>query len=282
MERSKKNTIYKIASAALLALIAVAAVLYYIPGFSYSTDSKVDALVGDAIIRVLAAAFMVVIALSADAARFIKPDLKKAPENLIVFLPCLLVAIANFPFSALITGGARVDIPQFMWLFVVDCVAIAVFEELFFRGILQNIFLSRYSKKRYGLIISVLMTSAVFALWHLVNLLAGAGIADTLLQVAYTFLLGCMFSFMVIKSGNTVLAIATHAIFDIGGRLIPMTGSGHFQDTPFWIATIVVGAVAAVYVTFWLVHMQKALDKSNSAENATAAADNDENGQNVR
>ena len=130
-------------------------------------------------------------------------------------------------------------------------------EEVFFRGLLQPIFYKIVKGKKYDVILSVLMTSAAFAAWHLVNLLSGASVGATLLQVVYTFLLGCMFSFMIVETGCVWWCVLAHAIFDVGGRIVLLLGGGDFQDAIFWILTIGVGVLVGVYVFVMLIRRQK-------------------------
>ena len=66
-----------------------------------------------------------------------------------------------------------------------------------------------------------------------------------------------MFSFVVIKSGHVWFAVAIHAVFDVGGRIVTTLGYGAFQDVIFWILTISVGTVIGVYVAVSLFKMQK-------------------------
>ena len=84
----------------------------------------------------------------------------------------------------------------------------------------------------------------------LLNLLSGASIASTLLQVGYTFLMGGLFSTIMAKTKDIWLIVVIHTIFDIGGTLVNKLGSGIFQDKLFWIFTVVFGVLAGLYILF--------------------------------
>ena len=94
----------------------------------------------------------------------------------------------------------------------------------------------------------MVVSSAVFGLVHLVNLLEGAGIGPTVLQVGYSFLIGGMCAIVLLKTGNLIYCVLLHGIYDLGGGLIPTLGRGALWDTP----TVILTAVLAVIVTAWL------------------------------
>ena len=257
-KRKKLNKPTYTATLCVLGALLVAAItLYYLPDFHYLDDSVADGLIKEACVR-LAASLLIAffVATSADRGVF-SPNIKGLPINLLIALPCFAVAIVNFPFSALITGEATVERVDLIWLLIVDCVLIGFFEELFFRGMLLNFVADRFIKKRGGVFVTVIITSALFGLFHLINLTSGAGISGTLLQVVYTFLIGAMLAFVMLKTKDLWLCALIHAVFDIGGAIVVKLGSGAFQDAVFWILTVAVGVVCGVYVFVMLMKMQK-------------------------
>ena len=98
--------------------------------------------------------------------------------------------------------------------------------------------------------LTILTVSTIFALSHLLNLLSGASIASTFLQVGYTFLMGGLFSTIMAKTKDIWLIVVIHTIFDIGGTLVNKLGSGIFQDKLFWIFTVVFGVLVGLYILF--------------------------------
>ena len=61
-----------------------------------------------------------------------------------------------------------------------------------------------------GVILPVLIDAALFGLWHLTNLLVGADVGATLLQVGYSFLIGGMLSAVLLKTGNIWTGVFRH------------------------------------------------------------------------
>ncbi len=260
MKKSTYNAIIVI----FILVAGATAAIYFVPSIVLSADEKVNSLLKETLLRLVAAAIGVFFTVTTPAKVVLVPKIKKLPKTLLLTLPCFAVALANFPFSALISGSAVVERAELIPLLALECMAIGVFEETFFRSMFQNYIAARFAKKKNCVFITVVLTSVGFSAWHLLNLLSGASLGGTALQLVYTFLLGIMFSYAVIATGDLWLPIAMHAIFDFGGALVPNLGSGEFQDTVFWILTVSVGVACGVYVFIGLLRAQKKVDALNA------------------
>ena len=232
----------------LLLIMAAVAIIFEAVPITYCTDKTKDALLEDTVPRLIMGALLTVILILLDGKRYLTPhnDL----GQLVWCIPCLLVALANFPYSALISGAATIQRADLIWLFLIKCLAIAVTEEVLFRGLLQRYIQDFFGHKKYGAIITVAVTSLIFGLFHLVNIKAGIG--STLLQVGYSFLIGAMLSAVILKTENLYICIALHFIFDIGGLIVPDLGTGAFQDAVFWVLTAVAGTVCFAHILIYL------------------------------
>ena len=222
------------------------AVVFGLPNFIPYSDKTLGALFEETVPRLAICIFLVVLMVVRGYSAVFKPKWRRA--QLLWSVPCLLVALVNFPFGALISGKAVIERWDLLWLFLLKCIAISLLEEIFFRALLLPIFMERFENKRYRVIASVLCSSVLFALLHLLNLFFGAGVGETMLQVGYTFLLGCMLAVMMLKTQNIWLCVIVHALFDFGGTIVTDLGSGPFQDITFWILTAVAGLICAVHI----------------------------------
>ena len=181
-------------------------------------------------------------------------------KTLLWCLPCLLVALANFPISALIKGEVAITRVDLMWLYIIYVISIAVLEELVFRGVLLFLLFDLFRNQKMRYFLSALICSLIFALFHLTNLIGGANIGDVLLQMLYTFLLGAMFSVMVFKTNNVWLCVIVHAIFNFGGLLTDQASgiaSGTMWDVTFWILTITCGILCAGHIIVSLINLER-------------------------
>lgn len=222
------------------------AVVFGIPDIIPYSDEALGKLVTDTVPRLAVGIFLIVLMTTRGYAETLKPKLHI--KYLLWSIPCFLVAIANFPFTALLSGTAVIERMDLLWIFLLKCIAIALMEEIFFRALLLPLFMERFAKKRYGALISVVSSSVLFALMHLINLFFGAGVGETMLQVGYTFLIGCMLAVVLLKTKNIWLCVIIHALFDIGGTIVTDLGSGLFQDMTFWILTALAGVICAVHI----------------------------------
>lgn len=224
-------------------------------------DKRLDALLLSTVPELFAAVFITVVAVI----KF-RPLLapKKPSLNVLLWsLPCLAVAVVNFPFSALASGTGTVERFDLLWLFIIKCILIGITEEFLFRGILVSS-LSDTFKGRHGVFLTVLVSSAVFSLFHFINLASGSAFIPVLMQVGYSFLIGAMLATLYIKTGGLWLCVIIHALFDFGGYIISDLGTGSPHDTVFWILTAIVGALTAVHVIYTII----VLDKRRAAERA--------------
>lgn len=229
-----------------LAIFFLLAVLFSLPEVSLLGDGTAGELLASVLSRAALTAFLILL----FAFRGQMGALRFA-HGKGAFLFCLLplcVAVVNFPFSALASGTAWVDRPDMVPLFLVECLLIGTTEELLFRAVVHASLREALEEKRHGVLLATVLSSAVFALWHLVNLFYGAGVGPTLLQVGYTFLLGCMFAAMYDRTGNIWLCVSVHALFDVGGTMIGRIGSGDPHDLIFWILTAVFGVLCAIQI----------------------------------
>ena len=178
-------------------------------------------------------------------------------KNLLWCLPCLMVALVNFPYSALIKGDATVEYGNLMGLYILYIISIALLEELVFRGILLSYFMDLFRNNKLKHFWAVLISSAIFSLFHFTNLLNGDGIVIVLQQVGYTFLIGAMFAVITLKCKNIWLAVIAHALFDFGGLLTGTIASGDPHDGVFWILTIACGILCAGHIVVTLINLDR-------------------------
>lgn len=173
-------------------------------------------------------------------------------------LPCLLVALVNFPFASLISGEMHITRMDLMALYIIYVISIALIEEIVFRGILLYLCLDYLRDSKLKYFFAALISTAIFALFHITNLFTGMGLLDVLLQVGYTFLIGGMFAVMMLKTNNVWLCVIVHTLFDFGGLLsIEIADGNPWDNRVFWILTIVCGILCAGHIIYSLINMER-------------------------
>ncbi|MBD5461133.1 MAG: CPBP family intramembrane metalloprotease [Lachnospiraceae bacterium] len=121
-------------------------------------------------------------------------------KDYLCFLPLALIASTN-----LWRGFAMRFTPLETFLYVVSMLGVGFIEEIIFRGFLFKA-LCRENLKR-----AVIISSLTFGIGHIVNLLNGAEILPTLLQVCYACAIGFLFTVIFHRSGSLMPCIITHS-----------------------------------------------------------------------
>ena len=249
---NKKNVAFYIF---FIVAIALAITIYFIP-FNIFNNENYDKFLKDIFIRLIVIAILVMVAFLfglKNQLYFKSPRKKDLP----MIISAFFVAMVNFPLHAIIVGTAKITDIYACFLLATDCIVVAMTEELFFREILYESIKERTVEKKNAVFFRVIISAVAFSLFHLLNLLGGASIGATMLQVAYTFLLGCLFATLKEVTTSIWYGAIVHAIFNFGGNVVTFAGSGQFQDNVFWIATITMGLVAGVTTLFTLVRENK-------------------------
>ena len=169
-------------------------------------------------------------------------------RDVLLIIPCCLVAINNFPFISVFSGEAILDTKwYFVILFAVQCFLVGLFEETAFRGCVFMLILEKKHATRKEIFYSIILSSLVFGGIHIVNLFVGAGIVPVVLQLGYSFLIGAMCSVVLLVTKRLWLSIIIHSVFNFAGGLVPTLGSGEIWPMSTVILTVVVSLIVAAY-----------------------------------
>jgi len=151
------------------------------------------------------------------------------------FLPLVIIASTN------LWGGARMQFSVFETvLYVVSMLGVGFMEEVIFRGFLFKA-LCRENVKR-----AIVVSSVTFGIGHIVNLLNGAEVLSTVLQICYAVAIGFLFTIIFYKSDSLVPCIITHCVVN---SLSAFAGE---RTEKFSIMTALVLTVISLGYAFWI------------------------------
>ena len=151
------------------------------------------------------------------------------------FLPLIIIASANLWYGVMMRYSALETVLTFVSMLFVGFI-----EEVLFRGFLfKAIF-----QKRAGLAVAI--SSITFGMGHIVNLLNGADIQQTLLQICYAIAIGYLFTIIFIKSKSLIPCIITHGILNATGVFSEKSTLG--QDVAASAILIIISVGYAVYL----------------------------------
>lgn len=216
-----------------------------------SPDPVLAPLISMTLTRAIGAVVFLALLLN-EGYRVLNPIQKPFWKSMLFIIPPLLVVVNNMPILSMIWGDAYLvhKAPAYLIWFAAECLAIGLFEELAFRGVIFLLFAEKRHTTRKGLFWSLILTSAVFGAVHLANLLMGAGVGAVIMQIGYSFLIGAMCSVVLLKTRNIWLCALLHAIYDFCGTLMPTLGAGTWWDTPTVVFTAVLAVATAAYLVW--------------------------------
>jgi len=125
-------------------------------------------------------------------------------KKYLYFIPLLLIVSVN------LWNGINVShAPGKIIFYMLSMVNIGFLEEIIFRGFLFKMMAKDNLKS------AIIVSSITFGLGHIVNLLNGADLVPTLMQICYAVALGYLFVIIFYKSKSLVPCIVAHIVIDV-------------------------------------------------------------------
>lgn len=131
-----------------------------------------------------------------------KPDVGSY-KDLCYFIPLILIALIYFSSGLDVDSGLKM-IPANLFL----ALGIGFCEEIFFRGIILNLWLEKGEK------VAIAVSSVLFAVCHLMNIAGGAGVVETILQVCFALVYGVVCALIFLACRSVWPCIMLHAFHD--------------------------------------------------------------------
>ena len=122
-------------------------------------------------------------------------------------IPYIVILIIGI--VTLVTTGKFTESLPLLFLVLISTMLVGFSEELMFRGILLNVLLEKRST-----LFAIMVSSAGFSLLHVVNLFANASLKGTIVQLIDTFLVGLIFSCILILTKNIIPLMIFHFVWD--------------------------------------------------------------------
>ena len=134
--------------------------------------------------------------------------------------PLTLLALLNA--SELIDGSLTIDSsrPWLLVLYIAMNLAIGFCEEVMGRGVVLTVMLQKWGYTRRGIYQAVLVSSALFGVAHIFNLMTGhLPLLAGLTQIIYSVFFGVIFAACFLRNNAIWPAILMHGVIDFGGGL---------------------------------------------------------------
>lgn len=247
--KKKRRERQRYISLGIIAVLVVLLLFFEIGKPKMAEDALFNQILTMTITRYLGAAAFITVLLYSGY-RVMNPIQKPFGKALLFCIPAFLVVVNNMPILSLLWGDAYIERPtSYVLLFAAQCLAVGLFEEMAFRGVVFLSLLEGRRKNKLGAFVSIAITSVVFGVVHLVNLFTGASPAAVLLQVGYSSLIGAMCSVVLMKTANIWLCVVLHAVYNFCGNVVPTLGGGDWWDTPTVVFTVILAVATTVFMT---------------------------------
>ena len=135
----------------------------------------------------------------------------KLQNKFLILIPLYLVIIGVL--SLLGTDLSSISTIDFI-LLSLAMLSVGFVEEFIFRGILQSVFLKKYSHRKNGILISIFLPATLFGGLHLLSL-DMSNIAASIGQAVYAFFIGAAFGAILLKTNKLVPLAIIHGLIDI-------------------------------------------------------------------
>lgn len=127
-----------------------------------------------------------------------------SPALLLWYIPLIAISSVN------LWNGVTLNFsPVESALYVVSMLCVGFLEELIFRGLLFKALCKSGVKQ------AIIISGLTFGIGHIVNLLRGAEVFSTLLQLVYASAVGILFVIIFYKSGSIIPCVLSHAAVNV-------------------------------------------------------------------
>ncbi len=154
-----------------------------------------------------------------------------APKRVLYYVPLLLIPTVNLWF------GAHMNFSLLeICLYVFSMLCVGFLEELIFRGFLFKALCKDNLKT------AILISSVTFGAGHIVNLLNGAELVSTLMQIVYAIAIGFTFTYLFLVCGSIWPCIICHgAINGLSAFALANPGLGGGLASAAFLCVVSVG-----------------------------------------
>lgn len=156
------------------------------------------------------------------------------PKKFLYFIPLILLVSLN------LIGGIKIvnTLDEILW-HILTMISVGFLEEIIFRGLLFKMMAKDNEK------LAVIVTTITFGIGHVINLLNGADVIPTLVQIIYAMAGGYLFVVVLIKCKSLWPCILTH----IGINALSIFNAGNMVT--MYIVPILLVVISLGYA-YWL------------------------------
>lgn len=171
--------------------------------------------------------------IAADIGLLTKPTEK--PKTMLFYFPLLIIPFLNLFY------GINKDLSLTQILAILSMyIGVGFMEEIIFRGLMLKALTQKWNHY-----VVVLFISLTFAFGHAVSIVAiDQSVGDTILQIINAFIVGFLFTIVVLASGNLTICVITHILYNFMAE-ISLVGS---TNTEIIMVSFIITLLYTVYL----------------------------------
>ena len=155
------------------------------------------------LINIAFSLFLIILIIKLERVEYYGLTRVKEPKKYLYFIPLVVISTVN------IWNGFNINNSVKEIIFnIITMINVGFIEEIIFRGFLFKMMEKENTKK------AIIVSAITFGIGHIVNLLNGADIIPTIIQICYAISLGYLFVIIFYKSKSLVPCIITHAVIN--------------------------------------------------------------------
>ena len=184
-------------------LFTIALIILYIATNSYIIQNFGITSYQSVVINTILSVFLIVLIILLKRVKYYGITKPNDSKKYLYFIPLFIISLFN------LRRGIHINNTTSEIIFhILTMINIGFLEEMIFRGFLFKMMENDNVK------LAIIVSSITFGIGHIVNLLNGADLIPTLLQVCYAMAIGYMLVIIFYKSKSLIPCIIFHGVFN--------------------------------------------------------------------
>ena len=184
-------------------LFTIVLIIIYVISNSYIMQNFGKSSYQSVIVNTLLSIFIIILIIILNRVKFYGIAKPNNSRKFLYFIPLFIISLFN------LRRGIHINNPTSEIIFhILTMINIGFLEEIIFRGFLFKMMEKDNVKS------AIIVSSITFGIGHIINLLNGADLIPTLLQVCYAIAIGYMLVIVFYKSKSLIPCIIFHGVFN--------------------------------------------------------------------